>query len=226
GFFTAALLSWGLLLLQNRPVIAGILLGALSFKPHLALLLPVALVAGRHWQTIISAGLTVIGLSLLTILIFGADVWLEFLASTAFAHQMLDLGLVPYFKLQSVFAAVRLAGGSLGLAYALQTLAAAGAAAVIAWIWRGHADSGTKAAAMLAAIPLATPFVLDYDLMLLAPAIALVGRKMAASGALAWEGLALSFAAVLPLIGRPIAEYAHVTIAPLVLAALLAAIAA
>jgi len=226
GFLTAALLTWGLLLLRHRPIVAGLLIAALSFKPQLALLLPVALIAGRHWQAIIAAGLTIVGLTLLTILIFGADVWPEFLASTAFAHQMLDLGLVPYFKMQSVFAAVRLAGGGLGFAYALQTLAAAGTAAVIAWIWRGPADIEIKAAAMLVATPLATPFVLDYDLMLLAPAIALVWRRIAAGGALAWERLAVSLAAVLPLIGRPIAEYTDVAIAPLALAAFLAVIAA
>jgi len=225
GFFTAALLTWGLLLSRDRPVIAGILIGTLSFKPQLALLLPVALVVGRHWLTIAVAGLTVLGLSLLSILCFGADVWREFLASTAFAHRMLDLGWVPFFKMQSVFSAVRLAGGSLALAYPAQALVTAGTAVLIAWIWRSGADIEIKAAAVLVATPLVTPFVLDYDLVLLAPAIALVWRKIATGGALAWEGACLALAAVLPLVGRPIAQYTSVTIAPLVLGAFLAVIA-
>src|SRR5207249_4597344 len=192
-----------------RPTVSGILFAALSFKPQLALLLPVALVAGRHWQAIAVACLTMLGLSLLTIFFFGADVWLEFLTSTGFAHQMLDSGWVPYFKMQSVFAAVRLAGGALGPAYLAQALAAVGAAVLIAWIWRGPADTEIKAAAMLVATPLTTPFVLDYDLLLLAPAIALIWRRIAMGGAIAWEGAALSLAAVLPLVGRPIAEYTN-----------------
>src|SRR4029079_11395729 len=37
GFFTAALLGGGFLLLQTQPVLAGVLLGLLSFKPQLGL---------------------------------------------------------------------------------------------------------------------------------------------------------------------------------------------
>ncbi len=50
GYFTAVLLFWGLTLTERRPVSAGLLLGTLSFKPQLGVLLPVALVAGRHWR--------------------------------------------------------------------------------------------------------------------------------------------------------------------------------
>jgi alpha-1,2-mannosyltransferase len=130
AFLTAALLTWGLLLLRDRPILAGILLGAVSFKPQLALLLPFALVAGRHWESVVAAFLTVLGLSLVTVIFFGTDIWRDFVSSTAFAHQMLELGLVPYFKMQSVFAAMRLSGSSLSAAYAAQ-----GAAAVLRLVW-------------------------------------------------------------------------------------------
>src|SRR5207302_3622129 len=86
SFFTAALLTWGLLLLEKEPIVAGVLLGALSFKPQLAVLLPVALIAGGHWRAIVSACLTVVGLSLLTIQFFGVEIWAEFLSSIAFGH--------------------------------------------------------------------------------------------------------------------------------------------
>ena len=107
AFLTAGLLSWGLLLLPAQPVAAGVLIGALAFKPQLALLLPVALIAGGNWRAIVAASLTVLGLSAATVILFGAEIWRDFLASTALTQQMLDLGLVPYFKLQSVFAAIR-----------------------------------------------------------------------------------------------------------------------
>jgi hypothetical protein len=83
-----------------------------------------------------------------------------------------------------------------------------------------------KAAAVLAAIPLSTPFVLDYDLLILAPAIALIMRKSAREGALPWETTILGLATLLPLVSRSVAEYAHIALAPITLAALLAVITA
>ena len=47
GFLNAALLGAALLALDRRPVVAGILFGLLSYKPHLGLLVPLALLAGR-----------------------------------------------------------------------------------------------------------------------------------------------------------------------------------
>jgi hypothetical protein len=45
GFVTATLLGGGLLLMGRQPFLGGVLLGLLSFKPHLAFLIPVALIA-------------------------------------------------------------------------------------------------------------------------------------------------------------------------------------
>jgi alpha-1,2-mannosyltransferase len=131
---------------------------------------------------------------------------------------------VPYFKMQSVFAAIRLAGGNLSVAYATQIIVALGAATIVAWIWRGRGDPDMKAAAVLAAIPLATPFVLDYDLMILAPAIVLMVRRIAQDGPLPWEITILALAAVLPLVSRTIAESTHILLTPVTVAALLAVI--
>src|SRR5271170_2864240 len=55
GCFTAVLLVWGLTLVERRPLVAGILLGMLCYKPHLAILLPVALAAGGHWRPLAAA---------------------------------------------------------------------------------------------------------------------------------------------------------------------------
>lgn len=225
AFLSAGLLAWGLLLLPDRPIAAGILVGVLSFKPQLAVLVPIAFVAGGYWRALIAVSLTVLALSAATILFFGIDIWRDFLASTEFAQQMLDTGSVSYFKLQSVFSAIRLAGGNLMLAYAGQGIAAVAAAIVVAWVWRSPSDSDTKAIALLAAIPLATPFLLDYDLMLLAPAIALMVRKQSREGALPWEATVLVAAAALPLLARPVAEYTGLALAPLTATALLAVVA-
>lgn len=49
GLLTGALLIGGVSLLDRRRLLAGILFGALVIKPHLALLVPIWLAAGRRW---------------------------------------------------------------------------------------------------------------------------------------------------------------------------------
>src|SRR6201987_6479496 len=91
-------------------------------------------------------------------------------------HSGLNFG--HYYKMQSVFAAARLLGSPILSAYSLQALGALAAAAVVAWIWRRPAgDPDMKNAALMAATPLSTAFIFDYDLMLLAPASAWLARK-------------------------------------------------
>src|ERR1700744_2183526 len=73
GAFTAALMGGGILLLEKRPLMAGTLLGALCIKPHLALLVPIALAAGGHWRAFFAAGLTALALTGLSFLLVGAQ---------------------------------------------------------------------------------------------------------------------------------------------------------
>jgi hypothetical protein len=134
ALLSTSFLGWALLLLIRRPIAAGVLLGFLSFKPQLGVLLPIALVAGGHWKTILAAMLTGAGLVATTVALFGGGIWHEFIASTQLSRDILNQGLVPYYKMQSVFAAVRLLGSSLILAYSLQVIVAAGAAAGVVWV--------------------------------------------------------------------------------------------
>jgi alpha-1,2-mannosyltransferase len=226
AFLTTALFTWGLLLLRARPAAAGVLFGILAFKPQLGLLVPVALVAGGHRRALAAAAVTVLVLASLPAALWGAGIWADFLRSMPFARTILETGLVPYYKLQSVFAAMRLAGGSVAAAGIAQTLAAVTAAAIVARAWHNSADPAIENATLLVAALLATPFLLDYDLMLLAPAIAWVAGKEIREGALPWERTALAAASVLPLIARPLGSATHFLLTPFVLAALFVALVA
>src|SRR5262249_3025773 len=75
GFATAALFGGALVLLQRSPIVAGCLIGLLSFKPHLGILIPIALVAGGHWRAIAAAAVTVIVLALASAAAFGLATW-------------------------------------------------------------------------------------------------------------------------------------------------------
>ncbi len=59
AFLNAALFGGFTLLLERRPLTAGMLLGCLCYKPHLGLLAPVALLAGRQWRAIAGAAIVV-----------------------------------------------------------------------------------------------------------------------------------------------------------------------
>jgi alpha-1,2-mannosyltransferase len=224
AFFTTGLLAWALLLLPRRPVAAGILIGLLSFKPQLAVLVPVALIAGGQWRTVITAALTGLGLVATTFILFGGGVWSDFLASLQLSREMLDSGLVPYYKMQSIFAAVRLVGGPLILAYSVQAVVGVVGAATVAWAWRRPTDPDMKNGALLLATPLATPFIFDYDLMLVAPAIAWLASKGVRHRLLPWEGTTLAVLSLIPLVSRAIGELTHTLLAPLAVGAGLAAI--
>ena len=91
-------------------------------------------------------------------------------------------------------------------------------AAALIWLWRSPASFALKAAALCLAAILATPYSLDYDLMVLAPAIAFL-TSMASRAALPWEKTALACLWAVPLVAR---SFAQVTLIPLGVIAMLA----
>jgi hypothetical protein len=221
GLLSAGLLGSALLLLPTRPWLSGMLIGLLGYKPQLGLLIPFALAAGGHWRTMAAAALTVLGLSAATLALFGAAPWVDFLASLSFARAMLEQGLVPYYKLQSVFATARLLGGSIGLAYALQGLVTAGAAALTVWAWRQPVDQDLKNAALMTAGLLATPFMLDYDMALLAPPAAWLVARICRGDGLSWEKLIIAAICIVPVASRGFGYATHILLAPVAEAFLL-----
>jgi alpha-1,2-mannosyltransferase len=225
GFLTCGLLGGSLLLLEKNPVMAGILFGLMAYKPQFGLLLPLALLAGGHWRAVFSAALTVAAAAALSYLIFGGGTWQAFFGSFALTrHYVLEEGGTGWQKIQSMFAAVRMLGGSIGLAYAAQGVFAALAAAATVWIWRKPVDMALKGAALATATLMATPYVLDYDLVVLALPIAWLAAQGLRAGFLPWEKVTLLAAWLLPLFARMIGQGLHVPVAPLLLAALLAVI--
>lgn len=165
GAAAAALFLGGALLLDRRPVLSGVLLGLLSCKPQLALLLLPALVCGGNWRTLVSAGATAVVLAGASLVVLGPGIWAAFLGDVPAAGALLESGAKPWERMPTVFAAVRLLGLDSAVAWALQGLAALAAGAAVGWTWRRHGDIGPRLAMLAAAMPLATPFLFDYDLV-------------------------------------------------------------
>jgi Glycosyltransferase family 87 len=213
GFLTASLLGAALVSLPRRPILGGALMGLLCYKPQFALLFPVALLAAAQWRAFVAAGLTVIAVAALSYFVFGADAWAAFMASTELSRRLLlEQGAVGFQKLQSVFAAVRLWGGGIPLAYAVQGAVSGLVICCTAWVWYTSDQHALKSALLVAATTLASPHLLDYDLMLLAPALAFLTTAMLDRGARDYELSLLAFVWIAPLVARSVAGLAAIPV--------------
>ena len=200
GFLTAALIGGTLYLIPIRPVLAGICLGLLTYKPQYGLLFPIVLIAAGHWRVFISAGVTAVVLATASWLAFGIESWLAFFHwMPRFSQAFLTEGQAPWWKMQSIFSLVRYLGGSEPLGWAFQWVLTASVAVVLALMWRSRVPYTLKAAALAAGALLTTPYLFMYDMMVLAIPIAFLVRIGLKSGFRTYELPALG--AVVVLIG-------------------------
>ncbi len=236
GFALVAAFGWALLLLDEVPLLAGLLIALLAVKPHLFLLVPLALLAARRWTAFAAAALGVLALSLASWLIFGSEVWLAFLADIRLfekSHVLLSGAHAPPAEGEnfllwnwqpSVFVMAETLGLPQALAAALQAATAIAAAAAVIWAWRGHAPRTLRSAALVAAGLLVPPYLYNYDLVLLILPIAWLGWHGARHGWLPGEKLALLVAWLSPGLVTPLAGLLGVQLGPLLLAGVLWAI--
>ncbi|MCX7302762.1 MAG: glycosyltransferase family 87 protein [Hyphomicrobiales bacterium] len=168
GALTAALLIGGLLAAPVRPILAGVLFGLLTVKPHLGILVPFCLIASQNWRAFLSAATTAVLLAVATGLAFGFGVWPSFLTETR--ALMTAIMEAPYPQLYhanalTVFVMARAAGAGLGLAYAVQAVATALAIAAAIWLWLPSTpiDSRRRALATATLAIVATPYGYTYD---------------------------------------------------------------
>jgi hypothetical protein len=207
GFLTAALIGTALLVLDRRPVVAGILFGLLSYKPQFGVMIPLVLIATMRWRAFASATATVLALVAISTLAFGVDVWRMMIDALPFTREVvLEQGGTGWYKIQSVFSWVRMWGGGVPLAYATQGAFTLVMGAALVWLWRSDASYRLKAAALPIASILATPYSLDYDMVALAPAIAFLAVDGFERGFRTYEKTALVFLWLMPLLARTVAE--------------------
>jgi hypothetical protein len=182
-FLSVALLYGGFRLLDRAPAAAGILLGLLSYKPQIWVLVPLALFAARAWRAMGWMIGTVIVLSLASLAVFGAGAWLDFLdaarqvASGPAADEMFER---IFTQMTTLLAAARIVGLPPPLANALQIAAAILAVAAVWYAFRKHGSSAARTAVLVTATFLVSPYTLNYDLLLLMPAVALLFQQAVA----------------------------------------------
>ncbi|MCR9105776.1 MAG: DUF2029 domain-containing protein [Gammaproteobacteria bacterium] len=232
GLISAALLVGALRLLSTQPIAAGILLGLLTFKPQMGLLLPVALLAARQFKAFGAATLTTLATMAASWLLLGQDAWAAWLRHEpwVFSRAFLEYGSGAGVLMQvSPFISVRQLTGSLTVAWLIQALCSLAAAACIAWLFgrrtRGFGREQHPAehttlytfTALVAAGLIATPYAHNYDMVALG-LCALALLMLAKPGS--WEGALLSAVWLAPPMVLPLGVMG-LPITPLLVIALL-----
>jgi len=174
GFFTGALLLTVLHQWDRRPALAGVMLGLLTVKPQLILLMPLVLMLTGRWRSFVFAALTAAVMAGLTTLLYGPAIWRDYLVEAVPFQNIvmtqgigLMLGMMP-----TAFINARLMGASLDFAWALQAVTSALALAATVWTFRKTRDPMLSNAMLLVASILVTPYSFNYDMAALIAVLA------------------------------------------------------
>ena len=224
AFLVAGLVVAGVRLITPRPVLAGAVLGLLSFKPQFFLLVPFALIALDQWRSLIAAAASALVLALLSALIFGVDLWIWWIPQAIANLTSPDPKWVEYGRIwgHSVWACAVLLGLPTRLASLLQLAALVGSAIATFVAFRSSLAMDKKLAVLLASAVLAAPHSGPYDAVLLVVAVGLLlAEEAKAPNRLHWL---LGFGIwLVPLLSPPVYVVAG-RFAPLLTVALIGAL--
>jgi len=225
GFLTAALIGGALLLLERSPLLAGFLFGLMAYKPHLAILIPLALIVARKWRALIATTVSAILFVGTSLILFGPSTWRAFFGNLAITQSIvLDQGGLNFTELQSIFGAVRMWGGSVDVAYMSQAVVAIYAACAVVWVWQSTRPFALKAATLAVGCLMVSPYLLQYDLVLLALPTAWLAMEGFEKGFLPYEKVVLVLSWILPRVSEPVIMTSKIPIAPIVIIILMTTI--
>lgn len=195
--------------LRRRPILAGVLFGiAASIKPQFMILVPIALLAEGRWRTLLAAGLTGLVLCLAATLVWGPQVWLDWLAALPRFNALIfhDPGLTE--DAITPYAALVATGHKGGWAFLLAPVAAA-----LVWVgFRRTRDLADRSLLLFGATVLVTPYAMNYELALFAPGVAAYLSRLRdprwikyAAATLGYTLLPWAFPSVLPALALALA---------------------
>jgi hypothetical protein len=182
GLISAVLLGWGLFLLDRRPAAAGIFLGLLSYKPQLAVLIPLALVASHNWRALTSAFVTFASFSILSVIFFGYETWTGFYNNITSAGEVLQQGSQGFIQNWAImitpYSLARLLDLPPAISYLIQGLSMLSVSVVTYWVWSRYKSAPLRNSVLVICTLMFTPHAFEYDSVILALPMAWI----------AWEG--------------------------------------
>jgi hypothetical protein len=175
AFLVGGLAMLAIVGLDRRAIAAGVALGlAAMLKPTLLLMVPVALIAGGYWRTLLAAGVTCAAVMALSIALWGLGPWIDWL--TVAPDYLARIAADPRYR-TAIIAPTGLAIGLGAAAWPLTVcrigFAVAGVALAAGVFRRGGASPALRLVAVIGGSLLATPYAMSYETALLAPVAAL-----------------------------------------------------
>lgn len=191
GFLTAGLFGLALATMERRPVLSGVFLGLLTYKPQFGILFPLALAASRNWRVMISATVASVVFGAAAALVFGYQLWPSFIVGLAEEGMRLNQGSDWNVWFVSVLGVLRQEGISPTTAWAVQLAVSAIVAAMVCAVWARPLPHSLKAAAIGVGALAASPYALSYDYCILSVPFAFLIKDGIARGFLRGEPSAL-----------------------------------
>jgi hypothetical protein len=135
-------------------------------KPHLAIAFAVYAILRRRWTVVITAGAVVLITSAICTAAFGTQIWLQLLQSVRDSSVFLERGNYPLYRMISVYAALRSAGLSAGIAFLGQGFIALMALGIVLFaLHRKMPERSSLGLTAMVSICI-SPYAYDYDFLI------------------------------------------------------------
>ena len=187
GFFH--LLAWGqtsglalacftlayLALRSDRPLLAGLAIGFLIFKPQLGLAAAVIFLLAGEWKVVAGAVIAAIAQLVAGWLHYGTQIMQDYLRALMHLRDVLPLLEPRPYQMHSLRSFWLLLLPWPGVAFGLYVATALLVLAIVVRCWQSKAPAEIRFSALLFATVLVAPHLTVYDLAILAPAFLLLG---------------------------------------------------
>ena len=216
GLLTASLVGLGLVLLRSRPIPAGLCFALVAMKPQLCVLIPLALLASRSWRAL-GAMIAGVAISLaLSVLAFGSETLVAFVHNMGLANSFIESGRALLFRVPTPFAALKLLHAPTAVAGAVQAVSALCAVGTVCFAWGRPSAFGLRAAVLVCASMLVSPYLYDYDLTWYGILIAWVVYHAREHGFQRGQREWLAVLWLAPIAGLTLVSHLHIPFTPLI----------
>jgi hypothetical protein len=225
GFIVGALWLGAWHLLDSRPRLAGLLIGLMIVKPHLAILMPLVLIRRRAWEAFAVAALTVAGAVMLSVLLFGVEPWIDYLTKTVVLQSSLVDDVEQFFvkMMPTIAPSLFMTGLPAQIVWPIQI--AAGLGIVAALWWRFPQEPRQAGLAVACGTFLVLPYAFTYDMTVISIASLILLRRSHAHAGWALNPMVTMLCFLLPVVTVAL-NGLGLPLAPVLIAYMLAALLA
>jgi glycosyl transferase family 87 len=172
GAFTAAFFS----LRAKRPLLAGLAIGLLAYKPQFGLMAALVFLFTFEWKIILGALISGVGQFAIAAWYYGTAVIGGYFRNLAWVNQYAVFLEPSLFKMHSLRAFWQCLLPWPRIAFVLYVASAVWIVIVTLRYWKSAAPLPLRFAVFLLGSVLIDPHLTDYDLVVLAPALLLIGN--------------------------------------------------